>query len=55
MEVPNLYPLPNSITATKGRFFFQISFYLQSVLVHSANCVKCYTMARRRVLISTPL
>jgi hypothetical protein len=38
-------------------FFFVIPFYLQSVLVHSENCVKKYTMActSRRVLTSTPL
>jgi hypothetical protein len=35
--------------------FFVISFYLQSVLVHSANCVLTYTVACRRVLSSAPL
>jgi hypothetical protein len=35
--------------------FFLIPFYLQSVLVHSANCVKTYTVACRRVLSSAPL
>jgi hypothetical protein len=34
--------------ATKEEFFFVIPFYLQSVKVHSANCVKMYTMERRR-------
>jgi hypothetical protein len=35
-------------------YFFVIPFYLQSLLVHSANCVKTYTVACRRV-ISAPL
>jgi hypothetical protein len=35
--------------------FVVIPFYLQSVLVHSANCVKMYTMACERVFISAPL
>jgi hypothetical protein len=35
--------------------FFVISFYLQSVLVHSANNVKTYTMTYRRVLSSALL
>jgi hypothetical protein len=39
----------------RGKSFFVIPFYLQSVLAHSANCVKTYTMACRRVLISAPL
>jgi hypothetical protein len=34
---------------------FVIPFYLQSVPVHSANCVKTYTMALRRVHSSSPL
>jgi hypothetical protein len=33
--------------ALKRIIFFVISFYLQSVLVHSANCVKTYTVACR--------
>jgi hypothetical protein len=36
-------------------FFVIIPFYLQSVPVHSANCVKTYTVARRRVLSSALL
>jgi hypothetical protein len=36
-------------------FLFIIKFYLQSALVHSANCVKTYTVACRRVLSSTSL
>jgi hypothetical protein len=32
-----------------------ILIYLQSVLVHSASCVKTYTLTCRRVFISTPL
>jgi hypothetical protein len=35
--------------------YFVIPFYLQSVPVHSANCVKMYTMACRRELSSDPL
>jgi hypothetical protein len=36
--------------------FFCNPFYLQSVLVHSANCVEnMYTVACRRVLSSAPL
>jgi hypothetical protein len=35
--------------------FFLIPFYFQSVPVHSANCVKPYTVACRRVLSSAPL
>jgi hypothetical protein len=35
--------------------FFVIPIYLQSVPAHSANCVKTYTMACRRVLSSVPL
>jgi hypothetical protein len=35
--------------------FSIIPFYLQSVAVHSANCVKTYTLACRRVLSSAPL
>jgi hypothetical protein len=35
--------------------FFVIPFYLKSVPVHSANCVKTYTMACGGELISTPL
>jgi hypothetical protein len=34
---------------------FLIPFYLQSVPVHSANCVETYTVACRRVLSSAPL
>jgi hypothetical protein len=34
---------------------FLIPFYLQSVLVHSANDVKTYTLACRRVLTSALL
>jgi hypothetical protein len=34
---------------------FVIPFYLQSVLAHSANCVKTYKMACRKVHINTPL
>jgi hypothetical protein len=36
-------------------FFFVIPFYLQSVAVHSANCVKMYTVACTRVLCSALL
>jgi hypothetical protein len=36
-------------------FFFVIPFHLQSVPVHSANCVKTYTVPCRRVLSSAPL
>jgi hypothetical protein len=32
--------------------FFVIPFYLQSVELHSANCVKTYTMACKRGLSS---
>jgi hypothetical protein len=37
--------------------FFKIitTFYLQSVPVHLANCVKTYTMACKRMLSSAPL
>jgi hypothetical protein len=35
--------------------FFVLQFYLQSALVHSANCVKTYTVACRKVLSSAPL
>jgi hypothetical protein len=34
---------------------FVLPFCLQSVLVHSANCVKLYTEACRRVLSSASL
>jgi hypothetical protein len=34
--------------------FFATPVYLQSVPVNSANCVKTYTMTRRKVLSSTP-
>jgi hypothetical protein len=36
-------------------FFFVIPFYLQPVLLRSANCVNIYTMTCRRVLSSAPL
>jgi hypothetical protein len=36
-------------------YFFVTAFYLQSVAVHSANCVKTYTVACRRVLSGAPL
>jgi hypothetical protein len=36
----------------KCTFSFVISFYLQSVQVHSANCVKIYIMTYRRGLSS---
>jgi hypothetical protein len=36
-------------------FLFVIPFYLQSVLALFADCVKTYTIARRRVLSSAPL
>jgi hypothetical protein len=39
----------------RGTFFVVIPFYLQSVPVHSANCVKPYTVACRRVFSSSPL
>jgi hypothetical protein len=35
--------------------FFVIPLYLQAVPVHSANCVRTYTVACRRVLSSAPL
>jgi hypothetical protein len=35
--------------------FFIISFYVQSVPVHLANCVATYIMARRIVFSSAPL
>jgi hypothetical protein len=37
------------------KVFCVIPFYLQSVPVHSVNCVKMYTIACRRVLSSAPL
>jgi hypothetical protein len=40
---------------TAGIFVVVIPFYLQSVLVHSTNCVKTYTMECRRVLTNIPL
>jgi hypothetical protein len=51
------YFLPYFFLQNKGSFFCYvvIPFYLQSVLVHSANCVKTYTVACRRVLGSAPL
>jgi hypothetical protein len=36
-------------------FFFNFPLYLQSVPIHSANVVKLYTKACRRVLASTLL
>jgi hypothetical protein len=39
--------------STSSRLFFVIPFYLQSVLVHSAICVKTYAVTCRRVLHST--
>jgi hypothetical protein len=39
----------------EGIIFFVIPLYLQSVLVYSANCVKTYAMACRRVFSSAPL
>jgi hypothetical protein len=44
-----------STVHTEISLFFVIPFCLQYVPVHSANCVKTYTMARRRVLDSAPL
>jgi hypothetical protein len=35
--------------------FFAIQFFLRSVPVHSANCVKTYTVACRRVFSTTPV
>jgi hypothetical protein len=39
----------------KDEYFFVIPFYLPSVSVHSANCVKIYAVACRRVLSNAPL
>jgi hypothetical protein len=39
----------------KRRIYFVLPFYLQSVLVHSANYVKAYTLECRRVLTRTTL
>jgi hypothetical protein len=47
--------IPGSLPAQSQQISFGIPFYLQSILVYSANCVKTYTMAYRRVLTSTPL
>jgi hypothetical protein len=44
-----------SLVGRGGDDYFTIPFYLQSVPVHSANRVKTYTMACRRVLGSAPL
>jgi hypothetical protein len=44
----------NKTNVVKG-FFFVIPFHLQSVPIQSANCVKTYTVACRRVLSSAPL
>jgi hypothetical protein len=41
--------------ALRCAFLFEIPFDLQFVPVHSANCVKTYTVACRRVLTSAPL
>jgi hypothetical protein len=43
---------PASLGST---FFFEISFYLQSLPVHSANFINMYQMAYIKVLRSTPL
>jgi hypothetical protein len=45
----------SEICSVMKTFLFVIPFYLQSVLVHSANCVNTYTVACRRVLSSAPL
>jgi hypothetical protein len=45
----------NRNQATTNQEFCVISFHLQSVLVHSENCVKTYAMACRTVVSSAPL
>jgi hypothetical protein len=42
----------DSLMATVTVLIFFIPLYLQSVLGHSANCVKIYARARRNVLTS---
>jgi hypothetical protein len=42
--------IPSPVASLQCIYIFVIPFYLQSVPVHSANCVKTYTMACRRVL-----
>jgi hypothetical protein len=42
-------------TCALKAYFFVIPFSLLSVPVHSANCVKMYIVACRRVLSSSPL
>jgi hypothetical protein len=45
----------NTSSMSRISFCFIIPFYLQSLPVHSANCVKTYAVACGRVLTSTPL
>jgi hypothetical protein len=47
--------LLNGIKNVSTLNFFVIPFYLQSVLLQSANCLKTYTVACRRVLDSASL
>jgi hypothetical protein len=44
-----------SKNGTGIKFFFVIPFYLQCIVLHSANCVKTYIVACRRVLSSAAL
>jgi hypothetical protein len=46
---------PLLLTITRQQFFLVISYNLQSIPVHSANCVNIYTVACRRVRSSAPL
>jgi hypothetical protein len=47
--------LGKHVLAATNIHFFVIPFYLQSVQVHSANCVKMYTVVCRRGLSSALL
>jgi hypothetical protein len=45
----------NTRNVLKRDWSFCNPFYMQSILVHSANCVQTYAVACRRVLTSAPL
>jgi hypothetical protein len=45
----------HQVCGKQHKYTWFVEFYLQSVLVRSANCVKTYAMACGRVLTCAPL
>jgi hypothetical protein len=51
----SINPITNTNLVYNHYIFFVIPLYLQSVPVHSVNCVQTYIVSCRRVLSSAPL